>query len=297
MGETVFEASGLTKEFGDVIALRDVSLSLSGPSIIGLIGRNASGKTTLLRQIVGLQLPTRGGARTLGATTRSLQHEQLARIGVVTQTPTFIHWMSVGRQLRYLSGFYPRWDLIRQSFLLDLLDLDAASEIGGLSTGSVQKLAIVAALCHHPDLILLDEPVSNLDPIVRDRFLRFLLDLVQEDNATIVISSHILHDIESTVDWIVCLNDGSVAADAALDDLKDQYAEWRIVARSRDLPDRFGESFVVRQTVTKRRAARLVVRAAEADLAAFQRAHDVDVDLAALNLQGLFPILVGDGRR
>lgn len=297
MGETVFEASSLTKEFGDVTALRDVSLSLSGPSIIGLVGRNASGKTTLLRQIVGLQLPTRGGARTLGATTRSLQHEQLARIGVVTQTPTFIHWMSVGRQLRYLSGFYRRWDLIRQSFLLDLLDLDAASEIRGLSTGSVQKLAIVAALCHHPDLVLLDEPVSNLDPIVRDRFLRFLLDLVQEDNATIVISSHTLHDIESTVDWIVCLNDGSVAADAALDDLKDQYAEWRIVARSRDLPDRFGESFVVRQTVTKRRAARLVVRAAEADLAAFQRAHDVDVDLAALNLQGLFPILVGDGRR
>jgi ABC-2 type transport system ATP-binding protein len=297
MGETVFEASGLTKEFGDVTALRDVSLKLTGPSIIGLIGRNASGKTTLLRQIVGLQLPTRGGARTLGAPTRSLQHEQLARIGVVTQTPTFIHWMSVGRQLRYLSGFYPRWDLIRQSFLLDLLDLDAASEISGLSTGSVQKLAIVAALCHHPDLILLDEPVSNLDPIVRDRFLRFLLDLVQEDNATIVISSHILHDIESTVDWIVCLNDGSVAADAALDDLKDQYAEWRIVARSRDLPDRFGESFVVRQTVTRRRAARLVVRAAEADLAAFQRAHDVDVDLAALNLQGLFPIMVGDGGR
>jgi len=297
MGETVFEASSLTKEFGDVTALRDVSLSLSGPSIIGLVGRNASGKTTLLRQIVGLQLPTRGGARTLGVTTRSLQHEQLARIGVVTQTPTFIYWMSVGRQLRYLSGFYPRWDLIRQSFLLDLLDLDAASEIHGLSTGSVQKLAIVAALCHHPDLVLLDEPVSNLDPIVRDRFLRFLLDLVQEDNATIVISSHILHDIESTVDWIVCLNDGSVAADAALDDLKDRYAEWRIVARSRDLPDRFGESFVVRQTVTKRRAARLVVRAAEADLAAFQRAHDVDVDLAALNLQGLFPILVGDGRR
>jgi ABC-2 type transport system ATP-binding protein len=297
MGETVFEASSLTKEFGDVTALRDVSLSLSGPSIIGLVGRNASGKTTLLRQIVGLQLPTRGGARTFGATTRSLQHEHLARIGVVTQTPTFIHWMSVGKQLRYLSGFYPRWDLIRQSFLLELLDLDAASEIRGLSAGSVQKLAIVSALCHHPDLVLLDEPVSNLDPIVRDRFLRFLLDLVQEDNATIVISSHILHDIESTVDWIVCLNDGSVAADAALDDLKDQYAEWHILARSRDLPDRFGESFVVRQTVTKQRAARLVVRAAEADLATFQRAHDVDVDLAALNLQGLFPILVGDGRR
>jgi len=297
MGEAVFEASGLTKEFGEVTALRDVSLSLSGPSIIGLIGRNASGKTTLLRHIVGLQLPTRGGARTLGVATRSLQHAQLARIGVVTQTPTFIWWMSVGRQLRYLSGFYPRWDMVRQSFLLDLLDLDVRSQIRGLSTGSVQKLAIVAALCHHPDLILLDEPVSNLDPIVRDRLLKFLLDLVQEDSATIVISSHILHDIESTVDWIVCLNDGAIAADAALDDLKDQYAEWRITARTRDLPHRFEESFVVRQAVTRSRFARVEVRTADADLPAFQRTHDADVDVTALNLQGLFPILVGDGRQ
>ncbi len=296
MSEAVFEASGLTKEFGEVTALREVSLCLTGPSIIGLIGRNASGKTTLLRHIVGLQLPTRGGARTFGVATRSLQHEQLARMGVVTQTPAFIYWMSIERQLRYLSGFYPRWDLVRQSFLLDLLDLDVRSEISGLSTGSVQKLAIVAAICHHPDLILLDEPVSNLDPIVRDRILKFLLDLVQEDNATIVISSHVLHDVESTVDRIVCLNYGAVVADAALDDLKDQYAQWRVTARTRDLPDRFVEPFVVRQAVTQPRVARLVVLTVDADLAAFERAHDADVEVAALNLQGLFPILVGEER-
>lgn len=296
MGELIVETSGLTKEFGEVTALRDVSIALSGPSIIGLIGRNASGKTTLLRHIVGLQLPTRGQARTFGVPTRRLGHEQLARIGVVPQLPNFIGWMSVREQLRYLSAFYPRWDLDRQSFLLDLLDLDARSEVGGLSAGNAQKVAIVAALCHHPDLILLDEPVSMLDPIVRDSFLKLLLDLVQEDNATIVISSHVLHDIESTVDWIVCLDAGTLAANAALDDLKDQYAEWRVLARSRDLPARFEGPFVLRHTVVNPRAARLIVRAAEADRLAFQQTHDVDVEVAPLNLQGLFPILV-DSRR
>jgi len=296
MSDVMFEASGLTKEFGAVTALRNVSLAFRGPSIIGLIGRNASGKTTLLRHIVGLQLPTRGQARTLGVATRRLEHEQLARVGVVPDAPSFITWMSVREQLRYLSAFYPRWDMARQASLLDLLDLFVDADIRGLSTGSAQKLAIVAALCHHPDLILLDEPVSNLDPIARDQFLKLLLDIVQEDGATIVISSHVLHDIESTVDWIVCLNDGVVAADAALDDLKDQYAEWRVLARTRDLPDRFADVFVVRQTVINPRGARLVVRAADADLAAFQRAHDVDVDVAPLNLQGLFPILVNNGR-
>jgi ABC-2 type transport system ATP-binding protein len=296
MGDVMFEASGLTKAFGGVTALRDLSLSLSGPSIIGLIGRNASGKTTLLRHIVGLQLPTRGQARTLGVATGSLQHEQLARIGVVPDAPTFIRWMPVREQLRYLSAFYPRWDMERQSTLAGLLDLDVHADISGLSTGSAQKLAIVAALCHHPDLILLDEPVSNLDPIARDQFLKLLLDIVQEDNATIVISSHVLHDIESTVDWIVCLNNGTVAADAPLDDLKDQYSEWRVVARTRDLPGRFDDAFVVRQTVMQPRGARLVVRTADADLPAFQRAHDADVEVALLNLQGLFPILVDSGR-
>jgi ABC-2 type transport system ATP-binding protein len=292
----VFEASGLTKAFGEVTALRDVSLALAGPSIVGLIGRNASGKTTLLRHIVGLQLPTRGGARTLGVPTDRLEHEQFARIGVVPQTPTFIAWMSVGEQLRYLSRFYPRWDEGRRSFLLDLLELDVDSAVSGLSTGSLQKLAIVAALCHHPDLILLDEPVSNLDPIVRDRFLKLLLDIVQEDDATIVVSSHVLHDVESTVDWIVCLDAGRVAANAALDDLKDQYAEWRVLARAQDLPVRFDDAFVLRQTANPPRGARLIVRAADADVSAFQRAYDADVEVAPLNLQGLFPILIDEGR-
>ena len=224
--------------------------------------------------------------------TRSLGHEQLAKIGVVTQTPVFLGWMTIEQQLRYLSAFYPRWDGPREAHLLDLLELDRQSQIKTLSTGSLQKLAIVAALCHRPTLLLLDEPVSNLDPIVRDRFLKFLLEVVQEDAATIVISSHVLHDVESVVDWIVCLNEGRVVANAALDDLKEQYAEWRVTARTRDLPAHFEEGFVVHETAAGRRTAKLVVRCAGADLAAFRQRHDADVEVAPLNLQGLFPVLV-----
>jgi ABC-2 type transport system ATP-binding protein len=292
MSAPVFDASGLGKSFGHIDALRDVSLSLAGPSIIGLLGRNAAGKTTLLRHVVGLQLPTSGTARTFGVPTRLLGHEQLAKIGVVTQTPAFLTWMTIEQQLRYLSAFYPRWDVEREARLLELLELDGTSPIKGLSTGSAQKLAIVAALCHHPTLLLLDEPVSNLDPIVRDRFLKFLLDVVQEDAATIVISSHVLHDVESVVDWIVCLNEGRVVENAALDDLKERYAEWRVAARARDLPAHFDEPCVAHVTAVGRRTATLVVRAAEADLVAFQQRHDADVEVAPLNLQGLFPALV-----
>jgi len=296
MGDPIFDATGLSKAFGHIDALREVTLSLSGPSIIGLLGRNAAGKTTLLRHIVGLQLPTAGTARTFGVPTRILGHEQLAKIGVVTQTPVFLGWMTIEQQLRYLSAFYPRWDVDREAHLLELLELDGTSQIKALSTGSVQKLAIVASLCHRPTLLLLDEPVSNLDPIVRDRFLKFLLEVVQEDAATIVVSSHVLHDVESVVDWIVCLNEGRVVANAALDDLKEQYAEWRVTARTRDLPAHFEEACVAHETSVNRRTATLVVRAAEADVSAFRQRYDADVEVAPLNLQGLFPALV-HGRR
>lgn len=296
MGEPVFEAAALTKTFGDLSALRDVSLTLSGPSIIGLIGRNGSGKTTLLRHIVGLQLPTSGTAKTLGVSTDALTHAELVRIGVVQQNPSFLGWMSVGQQLDFLAGFYPKWDEGRLRDLADLLELRFEAEIKGLSVGNVQKLAILAALCHHPDLILLDEPVSNLDPIVRERFLKFLMQVIEEDAATIVISSHVLHDIESTVDWVVCLDEGSVTANAALDSLKEEFTEWHVRARTRDLPARFDVPFVVRETAVGPRHAKLVVRCAVADIAAFRHTHDVDVEVVPLNLQGLFPVIAA-GRR
>ena len=143
MGDVVFEAVDLTKEFGTTTALRHVSLSLRGPSIIGLIGRNGSGKTTLLRHIVGLQLPTSGMARTMGVDTNRLDSERLARIGSVPQNPAFLGWMSVGEQLGYLAGFYTRWDAGRLRELSALLELRMEDSVNGLSAGNLQKLAIL----------------------------------------------------------------------------------------------------------------------------------------------------------
>jgi ABC-2 type transport system ATP-binding protein len=296
MGDAIFEAVELTKEFGTTTALRHVSLTLRGPSIIGLIGRNGSGKTTLLRHIVGLQLPTSGEARTFGVPIRRLGHDQLAGLGVVPQVPSFVGWMSVSEQLEYVSRFYRRWDTARRAALLELLDLSPWAQVSGLSAGSLQKLAIVAALCHHPRFVLLDEPVSNLDPLIREAFLRYVLQLVQEDGATVVMSSHVLHDIESTVDWIVCLHEGAVAADAPLDDLKERYAEWRVTGRGNTLPERFDESFIAQQDDAGPDAARLIVRTDGADPGAFGQRHNADVEVAPINLQGLFPVLVGQGR-
>jgi len=289
--EYPIQTENLTKRFDKVLALDGVSLAIRPQSIVGLLGRNGCGKTTLLDHVVGLYLPTEGAVQTLGVDSAALGHDQLSSIGFVPQEIRLLDWMAVEQQLRYVSSFYPQWDSGRQARLLQDLDLDLDERVGALSTGNLQKLAIILAVCHHPELLILDEPVSDLDPIVRARLLEFLLEVLREDQATIVVSSHILRDVEKIVDWVVCLDDGRVIADAALDDLKEQYSEWRVSSVGGELPQSFSEPFVLEQQVRGREGL-LRVRADRANLSVFCVTHGVTVETHPLNLEQIFPLLL-----
>ncbi len=286
------ETSDLSKRFDDTTALDRVSIAVPERAVVGLVGRNGSGKTTLLRHAIGLQLPTSGSCVTLGKASGELDHDELTRIGVVPQDNRFLDWMTVEQHVRYVASFYPRWDRQREVKLRRDLELEPGARVGTLSAGNVQKLAIVLAMCHHPELLLLDEPMSDLDPIVRGRLLAFLVEILGEDSATVVVSSHVLHDVEQIVDRVICLDRGRVATDAALDDLKELYAEWRVTSR-RPLPARFEESFVLSQEVDGHQAS-LLVRQAPGDLEAFRAGHRVEVATHPLNLERIFPLLVAD---
>jgi ABC-2 type transport system ATP-binding protein len=292
--EHVFEAKNLTKRFGTVTALDGIDLKIRRPSIVGLLGKNGSGKTTLIQHLMGLKLPDEGSATTLNHPSETLGHNELTRIGYVPQEIRLLDWMTVEQHLRFVSSFYPTWDHDREKRLLDELELSPSTVVGTLSTGNLQKLAVILAVCHHPTLLVLDEPVSDLDPIVRGKLLEFLLELLREDRATILVSSHVLRDVEKIVDWVVCLDAGRVVTDAALDELKERYAEWRVVSPNGELPARFTEPFVLSQEVSGRQA-RLLVREAGAELEAFRAAHGVEVSGRPLNLEEMFPVLVGEG--
>jgi ABC-2 type transport system ATP-binding protein len=287
----VFGTSGLTKRFGDVTALDRVDVQAARPSIVGLLGKNGSGKTTLIQHLMGLQLPDEGSVTILDRSAAELGHDELIRIGYVPQEIRLLDWMTVEQHIRYVSCFYPRWDSDRERRLLTELELDTSKTVGALSTGNVQKLAVILAVCHHPTLLLLDEPVSDLDPIVRGRLLEFLLELLREDESTTLISSHVLHDVERIVDRIICLEHGRVVTDAELDDLKERYAEWLVVSPDRALPERFTEPFVLSQDVSGRQA-RLMVRTTASELAAFRATYGVDVTGRPLSLEEMFPVLV-----
>jgi ABC-2 type transport system ATP-binding protein len=219
----IFEFQNVTKRFDRVVALDSVTLAVPQRSIIGLLGKNGSGKTTLLRHITGLHLPTSGSCETFGIPTNKLGPDELSRLGMVSQRDYFVDWMRIKQLLRYVESFYPVWDRDLENSLVESLDLDLEATVGTLSPGNAQKLALVLATCHHPQLLLLDEPLSDMDPIARSQVVEMLLGRFNDDALTMVISSHMLQDIERIVDRIVCLDRGRLIVDSPMQDLRARF--------------------------------------------------------------------------
>lgn len=287
-----FELRNVTKKFGRQIALDSLSLAAEGKSIIGLVGKNGSGKTTLLRHLTGLYLPTSGECETFAVSTAKLGAAEMGRIGAVQQKDTFLEWMRISQLVGYVSHFYDRWDRDLEQHLIETLELDDSQRVGTLSPGNKQKLALIVATCHHPELLLLDEPLSDLDPIARQSVLTSLLDQFARDDVTIVISSHMLPEIERIADRVVFLEKGRLVVDAQLDDLKERYAEWIVTSPDGRLPSRFAESFV-RSVDGDRFRARLIVEDQPGLADEFAARYAARVEVNPLNLDRLFSLIAG----
>lgn len=286
------ETSSLSKRFDGTRALDRVDWRLPAGASVGLVGRNGSGKTTLLHTVVGLLLPTEGYCRTLGVQADRLGEDELARIGFVDQDANLLDWLSVEQHVRYVASFQPHWDVeLEKRLRRDLeLDLGERKRVGALSKGMRQRLALLLAVCHRPELLVLDEPVSALDPLARQDALRLILDRVIDDGATVVVSSHVLHDVEKVVDRVLCLEEGRVVEDSSLDELKETYAEWIVTSPDRDLPPKFDEAYVLSRDGNGRNV-RLAVRASAGDLQSFRSRHGVEVERRSLDLERIFPLL------
>lgn len=283
--------------FGTHTALRDLSLELPAGRIIGLLGRNGAGKTTLLHIAAGLLPPTSGTCTTLGTPSGHLDTPQLTGLGMVQQEGRYLEWMTVRQHLDFNASFYPRWDRDLERRLLEALELDPKRKIVQLSPGDRQKVGILLGTCHRPALLLLDEPMSALDPIVRRRLLDFLLELLRDDGTTVVISSHILNDVERIVDWIVALETGELVENSPFDLLQESYAEWTLTSAAGALPASFAEPFVLGRQGDARQAV-LRVRTTDTEAAArLAAAHRAELRTRPLNLDEMFPLLTDQRRK
>jgi len=234
--EILIDVNGLAKSFDGKKVLNNLSFQIEAGHIIGLVGPNSGGKSTLLRHLIGLYLPTQGSCRTLGVEAGDLTPEQLSHIGYVHQEAELMSWMSCNEIINYVAAHYKTWNRDLEARLVKVFELDRKQKVGVMSPGQRQKLSILLAAAFEPTLLILDEPASALDPIARRHFLELLLDILQDSSRTILISSHILSDIEKVIDHILVLAEGRFLKNCSFDDLREDYVKLELISLNGDLP-------------------------------------------------------------
>ena len=201
---TVLHTNGLAKAYGRRWALRDCTLDIPEGKVVGLVGPNGAGKTTLLHLAVGLLAPTSGTISVLGGHPAD-GPAQLGRVGFVAQdTPTYAG-LSVAKHLRMGAWLNPSWDSDLAQRRIEQLDIDPRQRAGSLSGGQRAQLALTLAIAKRPELLLLDEPVASLDPLARREFLQTLMVDVATQGVSVVLSSHLVADLERACDYLVVL--------------------------------------------------------------------------------------------
>jgi len=210
------------KSFGDSKVLSGVALDLDPGSITGLLGRNGAGKTTLIRTAVGLLKPDSGESNLFGYPAWECPASIRRRVGYVSQRFDDMVWLKVKDALALVGSFYDQWDYELVDRFRTEWDVPNEKKIYHLSQGQQQKVGILLAVGHRPDLLVLDEPVASLDPAARQEFLRALLMLNDEMGQTILFSSHITSDIERVAADVAILNHGKIVYQGALDELKER---------------------------------------------------------------------------
>ncbi len=241
----VLESRALSKRYGKRQALTDCTLSIPAGRVAGLVGPNGAGKTTLLHLAVGLLAPTSGTIEVLGAPPPA-SPEQLARVGFVAQdTPTYAG-LTVADHLKLGARMNPGWDAGLAQRRIASVALDPSQRAGKLSGGQRAQLALTLAIAKRPEYLILDEPVASLDPLARREFLQGLMEATAEHEVSVLISSHLVADLERVCDYLIVLTESRVQLTGDVDDLLASHrlltgprcdmaalpAEWHVISAS-----------------------------------------------------------------
>jgi ABC-2 type transport system ATP-binding protein len=249
------QARGLTKRYGRHPALTDCTLDVPSGRVVGLVGPNGAGKTTLLQLAVGMLRPTAGTIEVLGGRPAS-GPAQLAKVGYVAQdTPTYAN-LSVADHLRLGAQLNPGWDAPLARRRIDRLGLDPHRPAGRLSGGQRAQLALTLAVAKRPELLILDEPVASLDPLARREFLQNLMEFTAEYGATVILSSHLVADLERVCDYLIVLADSRVLVAGDVDHLLATHP--RLVGLRRDPEVLPAGATVIQASHTERQSTLIV---------------------------------------
>ena len=226
MTDAVIETDRLTRYFGKKCAVDSLNLAIPRGCVLALLGRNGSGKTTTIRMLLGLIQPTRGSAKILGHDSQSIPPAVRASIGYIAETHPLYGWMRIKQAGDFQSAFYPRWNGKIFSAVLDHFRLSPAARINHLSRGERAGVSLALTLAPQPTLLLLDDPALGLDPVARRSLLESILYVTRNQDRTILLSSHMLSDVERVADRIVVLDRSILRVNAAIDFFRNHIRQY-----------------------------------------------------------------------
>jgi len=226
MIEAAIKIEGLHFSYGKKLVLKGVDLEVPKGSIFGFLGRNGTGKTTTIKTLLGLQKPKAGRCIVGGLDSVTKTLEIRRRIGFMAEDQQMYGWMKVSRIIKWVAGFYSDWDQKFADELIDVFKLPTDTKVKELSKGQNSSLALLLALGHRPDIVILDDPTLGLDPIARKDFLRHVIDLLQSNNVTVFFSSHLLYEIEPVADHIAILDKGVIIKASKTEQLRESVRKF-----------------------------------------------------------------------
>ncbi|MDX9753082.1 MAG: ABC transporter ATP-binding protein [bacterium] len=276
-----------TKQFRRTVAVKHLSLHVQPGTVYGLVGDNGAGKTTTIQMMLGLFPPTKGTVQVLGLDPIADGVAIKKRIGYVSENREMYEWMTVSEIIWFVKQFYPHWNDALVEKLQKDMELPAKTKIKHLSRGTRAKLALLLAMGHEPELLILDEPSSGLDPLVRREILEQVINLIQQEGRTVFFSSHLLDEVERVADHVGILCEGRLLMDMPLDELKDKKRRIR-VAWDGAIPDTRHLVQVELLESAGREASFLTQNFSEDLLTQFESLKPVSVQVEALSLEDIF---------
>lgn len=287
MSRSVLNATNVHKSFKKTLVLCGVDLSLHRGSVMGLLGKNGAGKTTLIKCALGMLKTNAGNIEVLGEDAWKLSAPAKTRIGYVPQTFQGYRWFKVKHLIAYTAAFYPAWNEKLCESLLRSFEIDASVRVDKLSLGHKQSLAFILAICHAPDLLILDEPAASLDPEARRHFLSTVLHHVAHHEGSVLFSTHISSDIERVADSIAVLKSGKICYQGSLDRLKESIKRVHLHS-SMPIPRRLSMPGILRQEISGLEAMLTVDMAEPALIAQLQNELNATITTQDLNIEDIF---------
>ena len=287
MSQSIIDIKQLERHIDKQNIIKGVSAQVNTGDVIALLGKNGAGKTTLIETLLGFSYPSRGEVTLWGKPATKIDGEIKANIGFVPQQSELINHISVGDQIQLFRRFRHNWDQQLVDKLTDEWEIPAKKTVAKLSVGQQQKLSILLAIAHQPQLVILDEPVASLDPIARRQFLQQLIELASDAGRAIIFSTHIISDVERIANKVWMLRDGVFAYQGGLDELKESVARITIHA-NQSLPVSFSFPNIIRQRVQGNHAVVAFSQWTAETGSQIENAYQAQVHVEYLSLEDIF---------